>query len=644
MVDVATLKLRYDGTELRRAPGDLNAVTQSAKRTEAQTTKVGTAAKRAGMEMGRAGGGGVRMMSMQLSQVAQQGAVTGNYFRALTTQAADIGLAFGAVGIAIGAAITVFGGVVSGMLEASNGAKALEDALEGVDEVAEGLQDSLDTLNMSARELADRYGDAAKRVREFALAQAELRASQADARLREQLAVLDDVMAAYTSGDMTGPLAQSLQAIQRDFGVAREGANALRAAMERISNAGTFDAEQEALGGFLNLLEELNVPLSRIPEDLQTAIDEMITLGRETDAARDLAQELKEFLEGGAAPARVIATLDMAGSIGAAVGPAAALAAELRAAAAASELIARTSTVESTALSFGFPSGSPFGPGVGGGTPLGFGNLNGPRRRNITPLAVLGGARSGGGAGGAAVRNESLEQLKRLYRETRTEAEMFAIQLKELDELFAATDGFAGYGGQDTYNRKLQSLKEEFQELPSLAQDAASAIRSAFDGLFDDPAQALENLAKELAQMALFATLARGFPGIFGGGGIIPLLNAGGNAFMGGRVIPFAHGGVVSGPALFPMKNGTGMMGEAGPEAIMPLKRGADGKLGVAGGGGGTVVTIINNSGQPVRESRERGPDGRELVSIVVGEELARGSFDRQLNGRYGSQPRVVRR
>lgn len=58
-----------------------------------------------------------------------------------------------------------------------------------------------------------------------------------------------------------------------------------------------------------------------------------------------------------------------------------------------------------------------------------------------------------------------------------------------------------------------------------------------------------------------------------------------------GRVMPFAEGGVVSSPTYFPMAGGTGLMGEAGAEAILPLKRGADGALGVAAeGGGGTTV------------------------------------------------------
>jgi lambda family phage tail tape measure protein len=71
---------------------------------------------------------------------------------------------------------------------------------------------------------------------------------------------------------------------------------------------------------------------------------------------------------------------------------------------------------------------------------------------------------------------------------------------------------------------------------------------------------------------------------------------ANGGAFGPGGVQAFASGGVVSRPTLFPFASGgtlrTGLMGEAGPEAIMPLRRGRDGKLGVAGGGAPINVVI----------------------------------------------------
>ena len=110
----------------------------------------------------------------------------------------------------------------------------------------------------------------------------------------------------------------------------------------------------------------------------------------------------------------------------------------------------------------------------------------------------------------------------------------------------------------------------------------------------------LRTLAMRLSDIALDA-------------GLKPLETLAGNAFgsvlssigssIAGsfNVTPFANGGVVDGPTLFPAARGLGLMGEAGPEAILPLARGADGRLGVAagGGGGGRPVSITFNVTSP---------------------------------------------
>ncbi len=69
--------------------------------------------------------------------------------------------------------------------------------------------------------------------------------------------------------------------------------------------------------------------------------------------------------------------------------------------------------------------------------------------------------------------------------------------------------------------------------------------------------------------------------------------NAIGSAFTGiggGPLKPFARGGIVGGPTVFPIRGGLGVAGEAGAEAVLPLARGSDGRLGVAGGGGQPMI------------------------------------------------------
>jgi phage-related minor tail protein len=99
------------------------------------------------------------------------------------------------------------------------------------------------------------------------------------------------------------------------------------------------------------------------------------------------------------------------------------------------------------------------------------------------------------------------------------------------------------------------------------------------------------------------------------GGGVAP--NASGNVFSFGRITPFARGGVVSRPTFFPMATGMGLMGEAGPEAVMPLRRLGNGRLGVEsiGGGSNVQVNIINNHSTARITQREEsdGRGGRRL-------------------------------
>jgi lambda family phage tail tape measure protein len=127
---------------------------------------------------------------------------------------------------------------------------------------------------------------------------------------------------------------------------------------------------------------------------------------------------------------------------------------------------------------------------------------------------------------------------------------------------------------------RTQELRAEMEGLSKLADTFGSKLVGAFAGAIIHSrslTDVMKGLALSLANTALSAALK-------------PLSGVVGSLF--GSAIPFADGGIVNSPVLFPMRGGTGLMGEAGPEAIMPLARGADGKLGVRGGGGGTHVTV----------------------------------------------------
>ncbi len=150
------------------------------------------------------------------------------------------------------------------------------------------------------------------------------------------------------------------------------------------------------------------------------------------------------------------------------------------------------------------------------------------------------------------------------------------------------------------------SIVETTRDLGNLERGFSSGLRSAFDGLVLDGkslSDVLGGLAQSMANTAYSAAVnpvTNELGGLLADGvnaavtGLMPFAN--GAPFSQGKVIPFAKGGVVSNPTSFPMRGGPGLMGEAGPEAIMPLARGADGRLGVQGAGGGAVNVTMNVS------------------------------------------------
>jgi phage-related minor tail protein len=83
-------------------------------------------------------------------------------------------------------------------------------------------------------------------------------------------------------------------------------------------------------------------------------------------------------------------------------------------------------------------------------------------------------------------------------------------------------------------------------------------------------------------------------------------------------------------------------MGEAGPEAIMPLTRMPNGDLGIqtTGNGSKVIINIINNSGADVRQEEREDADGGKRIDVIIGEavnkHLASGKADRVMGGRYG--------
>jgi hypothetical protein len=202
---------------------------------------------------------------------------------------------------------------------------------------------------------------------------------------------------------------------------------------------------------------------------------------------------------------------------------------------------------------------------------------------------------------------------------------------------------------KDTFKGFLGDLRQGIMDGKSFWESFGNAAMNALDKI---ASKLLEMAADKIFEAAFGGApgtsgagggfLSSLFSGLFSGGGgatsgasvggglvtVGGIVNANGNAFNHGNVIPFARGGVVGSPTMFPMAGGRrGLMGEAGPEAVMPLQRGPGGRLGVA----------VHGGGQPA--------GGTITVHVVLDSDMLHAQIDNQSNANIVSaSPKIVSR
>lgn len=231
------------------------------------------------------------------------------------------------------------------------------------------------------------------------------------------------------------------------------------------------------------------------------------------------------------------------------------------------------------------------------------------------------------------------------------------------------------------YDNKVASISDKFQpgsalrsgiqgyleSSGTLSQNIAKSIENTFnrleDVLFDfvktgrlqfaQFTQAiLDDLAKIIIRAAIIRPLANGIldaSGLGVGAAAPNSASANGNVFDKG-LKKFASGGVVDSPTMFGYGSGKrGLMGEAGPEAILPLKRGSNGKLGVESSGGGAGAVIVNVFNQAsgdaeVTQQERTNSDGDRVIDVFIKNRIKQsfsdGSLDKALSSNYGVKRR----
>jgi phage-related minor tail protein len=286
--------------------------------------------------------------------------------------------------------------------------------------------------------------------------------------------------------------------------------------------------------------------------------------------------------------------------------------------------------------------------------------------------------------------NRTLEASKKLREEELfIKAQSWSSTEKELEQMAAL----------ERYNQRILNADTEIANM--LKAERVNAYGNAFKGVFDGMADAIvtfvqtgklsfkgliDTMLVDLLRFEARAQTTAIYRSMGGGSGIMNMImgpgysvdtggqgmgsmgsvdtaslpagsfKANGAAYSSG-VEMFAKGGsftnsIVDSPTLFKFAKGTGMMGEAGPEAIMPLRRGADGSLGVQaqGGGSNVQVTVINNSNVEAKTTETTDSRGNRKIEVMIGDltaaEVQRNgsSSQKALKSTFGLQPNLIRR
>lgn len=255
----------------------------------------------------------------------------------------------------------------------------------------------------------------------------------------------------------------------------------------------------------------------------------------------------------------------------------------------------------------------------------------------------------------AAITNLQIENLNKKFEAGTVSLVEYSNELTKISQKFEPTSALVA--GTNSY----------IQSVGTMSSNIADGIKRTFgaleDALFDfvktgkfnfaDFTQSvLDDLTRIIIRASIIRPIAEGIlgaPFTLSGPTVQPaslgpapgtMVAAKGYAFDKG-IRKFASGGIVDGPTMFSYGNGRpGLMGEAGPEAIIPLRRGSGGELGVSASVTPVTVNVINQTGSEVQQRETTGPNGERTLDIIitgkVREGLLSGKYDKAMKSAYG--------
>jgi hypothetical protein len=590
MTDIATLGIRVDSSQLVKGTRDLDRMGDQAVVTGGQVTKATTQMSR-GMATTAVAAQGlsrsfnantIRQTSLQLSQVFQQAQAGGGVLRALSIQAADIGLAFGTIGIFAGVAAGALIPLISGFFDLERDTRSTTERVDDLSNAFKSLQQAQDLAASSTEGLIERYG----------VVSAEI------------LRIVEGLERAALTG----------------FQIAtREAVAGFQELESEVGRALGMLQTIEAVGG--NRVRGLAATFDTLPgpvREAAAAVQNFATSGQEELAVqRDRALQAAEALQSLNDPAYNEAISNLLGfadvasqALGRIRDEAGATAGALSALGGASGPDAAIAAIRES--------------GTGLGAPLTdvVSTWRSPTR-----------TRSGGGGGGGGAREITAEMraADQAIRQAQEAAVQFGDVQAILNERLAS-----GAINLETYNAALEQARERYSQVGEATEFWNQQQQALKDGILDaivngeDLADTFQNIARSIARAALEAAL-------FGSG---PLAGGGGGSGLLGGLFSGLFGRASGGPVTAGQPY---VVGERRPELFVPSTSGRIEPT-VPGGGSGVTVQVNNYSGQQVETTERKGPDGQRLIEVSVGRAISEGKFDRAMASRYGNTPQRVRR
>jgi hypothetical protein len=247
----------------------------------------------------------------------------------------------------------------------------------------------------------------------------------------------------------------------------------------------------------------------------------------------------------------------------------------------------------------------------------------------------------------AALKSEGIILLSSINERTQVYGDAFK---STVDSMSDALVDFA-MTGKASFGDLIESMITDLIKFEQ--RKALSTVFESFGGVSGLINMGLSALSGSAMTQSGFMSPGAVQPG--GYSGPVYVNKALGGAYNQGREV-FAIGGaftitIVSRPTTFAFAKGAGLMGESGPEAIMPLKRGPNGSLGIQGGNGGNVDVVVNNYGQEKAQTKEStDARGNRRIEVIIGEMTAaemnrpNSPVQASMKSTFGIAPSLTRR